>query len=659
MAGEFHLQILGRTIEHLGSQMYRHRAPSIAELVANCWDAGARNVWVTVPNEANYDPDGSSISILDDGQGMTAEAVQDQYLVIGRNRRDEDGGENQGRKVMGRKGIGKLAGFGLASRVTITTWASRMPKAVHFTMSLQELKRDAGEVADVKFPWGEVDKSAGWPASGTMITLSQLRHASSINVAALTETLARRFSRTTRGQMAIHVNGAVVTEPAIELLFQSPAEDDFNEETLPTGAKVLYRYAFAKTPIRSKELQGFAIYAHGRTAQAPPFFFNVESTASGQHSTRYVFGDIQADYLDDGVNDESDLTSTDRQELDWEKEELKELKEWGEALTRRVLIECAELKGKEVEQWVLEIPEFKDRLTRLDKAVTKEISRFLMVLGQRSPKGDERTLDLANALIRAYEFRNFHDVVEDINAAGQDPEKLEQLLARLHDWKVLESRAILEIVKGRLSVIERLRDMVIANKPETPSKNITDNLHDLLAEYPWLFNPEWQVFAEEKSIGKILKDWGHKDAKEEMENKRIDFLAFHRDEDILVIIELKRPAHAVELEELQRLQRYQDELGKAYKRCLAVLVHEGQINVRESTLDGFLRSTSFQLLKWSDIFARASRFYSHYRAVLEGDVGAPGFVRKETEVLRTREILETDTSRRGEKREQGLGDTEP
>jgi hypothetical protein len=115
----------------------------------------------------------------------------------------------------------------------------------------------------------------------------------------------------------------------------------------------------------------------------------------------------------------------------------------------------------------------------------------------------------------------------------------------------------------------------------------------------------------------------------------------------------------VELEELQRLQRYQDELGKAYKRCLAVLVHEGQINVRESTLDGFLRSTSFQLLKWSDIFARASRFYSHYRAVLEGDVGAPGFVRKETEVLRTREILETDTSRRGEKREQGLGDTEP
>ena len=144
-----------------------------------------------------------------------------------------------------------------------------------------------------------------------------------------------------------------------------------------------------------------------------------------------------------------------------------------------------------------------------------------------------------------------------------------------------------------------------------------------------------------------------------MEAKRVDFLAFHKDADVLVIIELKRPAHSVEFDELQRLQRYQNELGRAYKNCWAVLVHEGAINVGSSALEPFESSESFKLLKWSDIFKQASRFYSHYKAVLDGDVADPGFARKQTEVLRTRSILEADSAHRGkEARSKGVGDTE-
>ena len=54
MSGVFHMKVLGRTIEHLGTQMYKHRAPSIAELIANCWDAGAKNAWITVPSADQY-----------------------------------------------------------------------------------------------------------------------------------------------------------------------------------------------------------------------------------------------------------------------------------------------------------------------------------------------------------------------------------------------------------------------------------------------------------------------------------------------------------------------------------------------------------------------------------------------------------------------------
>jgi histidine kinase/DNA gyrase B/HSP90-like ATPase len=660
MAGVFHMTILGRTIEHLGTQMYKHRAPSIAELVANAWDAGATNIWIDLPSADNYSQARSVITIMDDGEGMDENSVEHHYLVVGRNRRSDDGGVSHGRKVMGRKGIGKLAGFGLAGKVTLTTWTKTSEKAIQFSMSLADLKKEAGQVDNVPFPWVDVDIDESWPESGTLITLSDLRHNTPIDATALTETLARRFSRTTRGSMEIAVNSVPVPDPSIEMMHVAPATDDFIQETLPSGKPVRYRYGFAEKPIRSKELQGFVIYSRERTAQAPPFFFNVESTASSQHSTRYISGEIVAEFLDDGVDSESDVISTDRQELDWERDDLTELREWGEALSRRLLRECAEMKGQELEHWILQDSDFSKRLILLDPASRNQISGFLKVLGQKSPKDDERTRDLANSLIRAYEFRTFHDVIEEIEDVGADPERLEEMLGRLHDWKVLESRAILEIVRGRLSIIGKLENMIVNDAPETASSTTHDNLHDLLAEYPWIVDPDWQVFVEEKSIGRQLREWGVRDCPEEMKNKRVDFLAFARGTDELVIIELKRPGHAVEFDEVQRLEQYQVQLMKARPNCRRVLVYGGTVNIPPQKWDELLKAQDFQALTWGEMFARARAFYAHYEAVLSGDATAEGFVSKEAEVARTRQILESGSSHRSaEDRKRGLGESQP
>jgi len=656
---EFHMTILGRTIEHLGTQMYKHRAPSVAELVANCWDAGAEWVRITVPEANEYMQEKSSVSILDNGEGMSAETIQERYLVVGRNRRSDDGGISHQRKVMGRKGIGKLAGFGLAEKVSVTSWRDENPKAIQFSMSLEQLKGDAGQAHDIRFPWIEVDKDSEWLASGTLIVLSGLRHASPLNVTGLRETLARRFSRTTRGEMTIMVNKKKLTEPEIEIMHEFPIKGEFQEKTLANGEVVSYRYRFAKKPIRSKEMQGFVVYSSERTAQAPPFFFNVESTASAQHSTRYVTGEIVADYVDSGIDDESDVISTDRQELDWEKEELRELREWGEELTRKVLRECADLRGTQLENWVLGDAEFGQRLDLLDSSTRKEISRFLKVLGQKSEENDERTRDLADSLIRAYEFRTFHDVIDDIKEAATNPTKLEEMLWRLHDWKVLESRAILEIVRGRLSIIDKLEHMIVTNAPETASSKTYDNLHDLLAEYPWLFNPEWQVFTEEKSMSKQLQSWGQKDCPEDMKKKRVDFLAFSRAENDLIVIELKRPGHSVELDEVQRLERYQVTLMKSRPNCRRVLVYGGTVNIPPKKWSKMMSAEDFEGMTWSSMFARAKRFYSHYEAVLDGDVRREGFHSKKIEVARTRQILSSGSSHRtAADKERGLGNSD-
>lgn len=317
----FSLKVLGRTIEHLGSQMYKHRGPSIAELIANAWDAGSTNVEVNVP-EGEIDTENGKIIVTDTGCGMSPDDVQNKYLVIGRNRRAIDGALVNGRKIMGRKGLGKLAGFGLCDIVTVITWTN-MTEAVKFQMELSKLKLSSGVVDEIEFPWTIITPPVN-SESGTRIELSRLRHHSPIDVESLRETIARRFSRIARGEMTIKINGTLLSNPDLKIALSYPEDGDYATETLPSGNIVQYRYQFASDTIKSKEMQGFVVYANERAAQAPPFFFGVETTASGQHSTRYVTGEVIADFVDSGIADE-DNVSTDRQELDWERDDLKEL----------------------------------------------------------------------------------------------------------------------------------------------------------------------------------------------------------------------------------------------------------------------------------------------------------------------------------------------
>ena len=65
--------------------------------------------------------------IRDNGIGMDFDECQKLYLVVGRNRRGDATDEQTagGRPVLGRKGIGKFAGFGIASLVTVEPSAGR------------------------------------------------------------------------------------------------------------------------------------------------------------------------------------------------------------------------------------------------------------------------------------------------------------------------------------------------------------------------------------------------------------------------------------------------------------------------------------------------------------------------------------------------------
>ncbi len=73
------------TIEHLGVKMYSQIPRAIAELIANSYDADAKKVSIYLFE----DEESKKIVVEDDGAGMTFDEINDEFLVIGRNRRAE------------------------------------------------------------------------------------------------------------------------------------------------------------------------------------------------------------------------------------------------------------------------------------------------------------------------------------------------------------------------------------------------------------------------------------------------------------------------------------------------------------------------------------------------------------------------------------------
>jgi len=663
-------KVLGRTLEHFGVQMYKRREIAIAELVANCWDAGARCVFIDVPTADNYNQQTSKIVIRDTGHGMDHGKVQAAYLVLGRNKRKLEGEEVQAclpldfgeekskdaaatpstRRVMGRKGIGKLAGFGLAKKMTVKTWQA--DEGLEFYLDLDRLKLDDNESKDVAIEWKWIKPDAS-SKSGTIVTLEALKHKDAMDIDSLRASLARRFSRTVRGEMEIQINGGGLPDPTPKLDKREPADDGkFTIEKLSDGNEVRYWYGYAEKPVHYKELRGFTIMVHGKVAQAPPFFFDVEAKASGQHATKYLLGEIEADFVDNGCDDESDLVSTDRQEIDWEAEKVAPLKKWGEELVRKLLIDCTKFKGEKTENEVLANPILKSRVERLEKQAQKQIRGFLRILGGKDDD-DGRTNELADALVRAFEFRQFHDVIADIEEAAKDPNQLAKVLQQIHEWKVLESRAILEIIKGRLDILDKFEKMLCNNAPETKSSQSIDNMHDLLGGNPWLLNPEWQVLAEEKNITKQLQDWGRRDLKASYDG-RYDFLAIGSD-GLLVIIEIKRAEHPAELSEMNKLKEYANDLALAHSKPIKMVFICGRDpKISKQQLESFESDPHYEIRYWHQLFERTRKTYEHYRVILEGSVNQPGFAAKTEEIQQTRKLLEKGIHRPPEVRADGI-----
>jgi hypothetical protein len=560
------LRVHGRVLEHLGIQMYESPVNAIAELVSNAWDADAENVTITLPERLEY---GTEVVFKDDGIGMTPQECQDRYLYVGNNRRGNDPtarSDLKKRHVLGRKGIGKFAGFGIASVMRVETISQKTGERTVFELRLDSIMGEeyigkGGKTIKVLEYEGEDEERK--KKHGTTITLYELKIERKVR-SDFPKSMARRFMLLQRQSgFTVMINGAplpdgiefdklqyifprdyIAADRPEALLAPSAEESSQGWGTEKVGDQTIrWRFMFHRETIEEEELRGITVFANGKLVQAP-FLFHLSGGLRGQHGLEYLTGQIEADYLDQMKDD---VVTTERQRINWEHPQAAPLLEWGKHRIKNILQLWSDKRGetrrKQIED---KMANFSDRLERLPESERRTIRQALVKLGGIATLSDAEFSTLGTAILTAWEQGRLKTLIGEI-AASADISS-DKLLALFTEMDVLTALNVAEAVKTRLMAVGELQRRV-------NDRQLENTVRDYISLHPYLLAPEYETFKVEQSLNKFLVEMNIKgEMPDGAARKRVDLVMVSGQQ--LVLFEFMRPGLKIDWNHISRYELY-------------------------------------------------------------------------------------------------------
>ena len=543
------------TIKHLGLQMYSTLPPVIGELVANGWDANATKVEITIP-EAPIDEQTSEIVISDDGIGMSDKEIREKYLIVGRDRRENEQSDETpppySRKVMGRKGIGKFSAFGIAREIDVES--TKDGEVSHFRMNYDELLEKADE-RSIKFPVLDPTETV---SKGTKITLRYITKFKTrrISIAIIRRGLARRFAVIGAQQdFEVVINGSPISPEDRDLKRLLEKDTDGkpylweydNVEIQPETGWTVSGWIGAlnrTTPDIDGIDRGIVLMARGKLVQEP---FVFEAVVGQQYALSYLIGELHVDFVDEM----EDTIGTTRNSLVWDTEANTALKEWGKKEVNTIAREWGNKRSKDNERELQEnelYVKFQKQAEEIgNKRALKLADQLVRQAIDKNPTADVEDIEpVIQTSLDFLEFDAFWEITEDLTETEfEDTEKLFDLF---REWQIVEAKEMARVTEGRITTIEKLQSLIENNALEVPT------LHNFLKEFPWVIDPRWTLVDDEVTYSQLLRDEFPEENDSE-ENKRIDFLCV-RDGTNLAVVEIKRPESRVSRKELDQIENY-------------------------------------------------------------------------------------------------------
>lgn len=367
-------------IDDLGAKLYSTLPPIIAELIANGYDACAKNVWI----ELKDDKKDKSIILSDDGMGMNFDDIDKKYLLIGRKRRNDDKNKKLpcDRLPIGKKGLGKLSFFGIAKKAIIETIKDN-------TKIIFEMDWDKIQIGENPYkPRFKIIKNV-LDKDGTKITLTKIYRKTDFDTDSLKRSISNYFIFDKEFKVHIKKTGSKFEEITNELRYeQRGRKEDFSwsfpetstkfklDQKFPFSKEIKGKIILFDKPVRNK-LRGVTLFSRKKLVNLPEFF----PVQGSSFFFQYLTGWLEVDFID---NFRPDVISTNRSNLAWNDENLQELTKFFEEVIGIIHKEWREKKKKRTRDKIktkfqIDTAEWKES-NKENQTISKSIDKFSKIL---------------------------------------------------------------------------------------------------------------------------------------------------------------------------------------------------------------------------------------------------------------------------------------
>ncbi|AVP97258.1 hypothetical protein C7S18_08650 [Ahniella affigens] len=610
----FTMSIQGGMLEALGINMYTTLGKCLVEFVANAYDAESPIVEITVPvediavarkrvrdsaksaSESDTDPAGNDVAhhrsrvllmalpeaikvtIRDKGHGMTPAQIEQIFLPINRKRRLDAAGletnvrtETSKRYAMGRKGLGKLAGFGSAECVTIETKRAGQDFATRFEMHFAKLAK-ATNLTATQLPAQYID---GLPPSlqYTQVELSGLKcDAVRNNVDSIRNTIAEAFFGIPATEFDIRLNGEPVELPAADYEFIHPVGGDAEGFSTATVSIDLMAPLEFKYQVKFRRMgshlpaakRGARIYCNGRLA-AGPTLLDLPTGMHNFHAQSYMECIVVADDLDRfGV----DIINTNRTNLRQDSELVEKFLGLITEIMKAAIAAHSKFRDKQAETEIDSNPNsqmLSKIAAQLPSRTRSATKKLITTMAARHGVDSEEFRTIVPLVLNA---ANATEVLLRLSELGTHPETIGRVAKELRELAAIEKSDALKLYRARRDGIRALIALEIEGAEHWRKIGSEKQLHELFKAQPWLVRPEWiRPIVSDMDMSKVVSKIAqclsidcHADVSSSIQDlKRPDLvflLGTGTDPRNVVVVELKSPSLPLAYEHLEQLKSY-------------------------------------------------------------------------------------------------------
>ncbi len=471
---------------------------ALTELVANAWDAGASKVDLILPAEI-----GGTLTITDDGHGMTSAQFKKRWMTLRYNRQKHQGTNvefpsgrtSRPRRAYGRNGVGRHGLLCFADEYEVQTWREGV-------LTTFVVGTESGPSPFVLR--GETVRQQN--GNGTRLSVQVARKLPDADE--ILTVLAARFVHDP--EFEVRVNHAQRTFDEIE--------GRVSEETLNLGGgRSATVFVIDSTQLNHSSVhQGVAFWVQRRLVGTPSWAIGQVASFDGRtrFARRYkVIVDTQG-YEADVEQDWTALRSTDA------------VRELYRATAQHIGTVAQALAAEIVEATSEDaLTQNRTELATLGQGARLEVAEFTKIMAQEHPTISPDFLATAvKAVIHLEKTKSGTALLQKLSELpANDIEGLDRLLS---EWTVKDALRVLDEIDSRLNVIETIRRLA-----DDPNTDELHTLHPLILRSRWLFGPEFE--SQEYCSNVTLKTV----ANELFKNSNAQFINDRNRPDIVVLPE--------------------------------------------------------------------------------------------------------------------------